>query len=209
MIGIYKITNPKGKIYIGQSIDIEMRFYRYKRLNVSGQHKILSSLKKYGVDNHKFEVLLECESCQLNELERYFQDVFDVTNKNGLNLVLTTSKDRTGKMSDEAKKRISNTKKGKFVGNNHPFFGKTHTEESKEKMRVGNSGKIASLETRLKMSKSHMSRTPSFPIIDTNTGIIYRTQQEAAKNVKLRQQTLSRYLSGKRKNKTTLIYLKS
>ncbi len=32
MIGIYKITNPEGKIYIGQSIDIDRRFKEYKRL---------------------------------------------------------------------------------------------------------------------------------------------------------------------------------
>ena len=25
MVGIYKITNPKGKIYIGQSVDLDKR----------------------------------------------------------------------------------------------------------------------------------------------------------------------------------------
>lgn len=32
MIGIYKITNPNGKVYIGQSIDLERRLYYYKNL---------------------------------------------------------------------------------------------------------------------------------------------------------------------------------
>jgi len=31
MIGIYKITSPSNKVYIGQSINIEKRFKSYKR----------------------------------------------------------------------------------------------------------------------------------------------------------------------------------
>ena len=31
IIGIYKITNPTGKIYIGQSINIEVRLKSYKK----------------------------------------------------------------------------------------------------------------------------------------------------------------------------------
>jgi hypothetical protein len=48
MIGIYKITNPKGKVYVGQSIDINHRLGKYKRLNgnVSNQKKIYNSLIK-------------------------------------------------------------------------------------------------------------------------------------------------------------------
>jgi len=59
MIGIYKIINPFGKIYIGQSVNIEKRFKTYKALskNVIGQTKLYRSLKKYGAENHKFEIL--------------------------------------------------------------------------------------------------------------------------------------------------------
>ena len=48
MIGIYKIINPKGKIYIGQSIDIDRRFNEYKKLQCNQSKKIYYSLKKYG-----------------------------------------------------------------------------------------------------------------------------------------------------------------
>jgi hypothetical protein len=37
MIGIYKIINPKGKTYIGQSINIEKRWNGYKKLHCKGQ----------------------------------------------------------------------------------------------------------------------------------------------------------------------------
>ncbi len=31
VVGIYKITSPSGKVYIGQSVDIEKRFKTYLR----------------------------------------------------------------------------------------------------------------------------------------------------------------------------------
>jgi hypothetical protein len=36
--GIYKITSPSGKVYIGQSVDIKRRFTTYKILNKSKRH---------------------------------------------------------------------------------------------------------------------------------------------------------------------------
>ena len=66
MVGIYKITNPKGKVYIGYSKDIENRFKYYKRLNCKGQRKLYNSLKKYGPDNHIFEIVEECNLVDLN-----------------------------------------------------------------------------------------------------------------------------------------------
>ena len=51
--GIYKITNPNGKEYIGKSKDIEYRFMQYLLLDsrTIGQ-KIYNSLKKYGTQNY-------------------------------------------------------------------------------------------------------------------------------------------------------------
>jgi group I intron endonuclease len=65
MIGIYKITSPTNKIYIGQSVDIERRFKEYKRLNCKKQTKLYFSLKKHGVENHVFEILEECSQDNL------------------------------------------------------------------------------------------------------------------------------------------------
>ena len=56
---IYKITSPSGKIYIGQTNDIEKRKINYEKLLCKAQRLLYSSIKKYGWDNHKLEVLLE------------------------------------------------------------------------------------------------------------------------------------------------------
>jgi len=115
MIGIYKITNPKSKIYIGQSIDIDRRFRFYKKINCKSQTKLYNSLKYYGFDNHKFEIITECLDFELNDLERYYQDLYDVSGNMGLNCILTTSKNRSGKMSKESIQKISNANKGRIV----------------------------------------------------------------------------------------------
>ena len=89
MIGIYKITNLiNKKVYIGQSTNIKKRWSDYKRLNCKGQPLLYRSLKKYGVENHKFEIITECDFENLNKFERYYQDIYNVCGKNGLNCKL-------------------------------------------------------------------------------------------------------------------------
>lgn len=48
MIGIYKITSPSNKIYIGQSIDIDKRKEYYSKLRCQGQRRLFYSLQKHG-----------------------------------------------------------------------------------------------------------------------------------------------------------------
>lgn len=109
MIGIYKITNPKGKVYIGQTVDTDRREGVYKRLNCKGQIKLYNSLVKYGFSEHIFEIIEECNVETLNERERYWQDFYNVL-KEGLNLKLTETSDRSGKMSKESiERKVKNT----------------------------------------------------------------------------------------------------
>ena len=74
MIGIYKITSPSGKVYIGLSKNIEARWrgYSIKKKTMPQQRKLYYSFKKYGVENHKFEVLEECKFEELVEKEIYY-----------------------------------------------------------------------------------------------------------------------------------------
>lgn len=76
LIGIYKITNPKGKVYVGQSININHRKAEYRTLQCKGQPKIFNSLKKYGWDNHKFEIIEECPIEKLDEREVYWKQYY-------------------------------------------------------------------------------------------------------------------------------------
>lgn len=119
MVGIYKITNPKGRIYIGQSIDIERRFKEYKKhqqITTIGR-KLFNSIKRYGSNNHQFEILEKCNLEQLNERELYWGNYFNVLGDNGLNLRLGNA---NGKCSEETKQKISKNNKGKSRPNAGP-----------------------------------------------------------------------------------------
>ena len=156
MTGIYKITSPSGKIYIGQSVNIDNRFYRYSivSVNIKGQTRLYRSFLKYGVINHEFESIEECEESLLNERERYWQDFYDVTGPNGLNCRLTKTKDKSGRVSEETIFRMSEAQKG-----NNNWLGKTHSEESKEKIRQAKIGTKFSYEVN--KSKGRKGRISS------------------------------------------------
>lgn len=139
-IGIYKITSPTNKIYIGQSIDIETRFKTYLRYSCKSQTKLLASLKKHKAENHRYEILLICEKENLSTQEKYFVDLFQSFNsKNGLNI--RDGGGNNAKLSDEQKLKISNSLKGK-----------KHSAERIEKNRLGQLNKKSSIEKRLRES---------------------------------------------------------
>lgn len=76
--GIYKITNTiTNKVYIGQSVNIKRRWREEKTAAFSTKdseyNSVLSkAIRKYGLNNFKFEVIEECEKEKLNERERYW-----------------------------------------------------------------------------------------------------------------------------------------
>jgi hypothetical protein len=89
MITIYKITNPKGKIYIGQTKDYRKRLNHYRILNCRTQYKLHNSLKKYGFNNHMFEIIEEIGISISDEREQYWIEYYKCYWKDenkGLNL---------------------------------------------------------------------------------------------------------------------------
>ena len=76
--GIYKIENLiNGKVYIGQSVDIQYRFRNHKSESFNPKSNaydtaIHRAIRKYGVDNFSFEIVEECEQDQLRAREIYW-----------------------------------------------------------------------------------------------------------------------------------------
>ncbi len=193
MIGIYKITNPKGKIYIGQSININKRFQYYKKLHCKKQILIYRSLYKYGVENHIFEIIEECEIEQLNNRERYWQDFYNVLSKNGLNCVLVENNNVKKILSKETKNKISRTIKNK-------------PESFKKRLREMNIGKQRLDSTKLLISINHAKKKK---VICTESKKIWNSLIECCNDLNINSKTLSNKLSDKRKNNTTLTFLKN
>lgn len=144
MVGIYKITNPKGKIYIGQSVDIERRHKEHKYLNShKKQTKLYNSFIKYGIENHNFDVLEECTSEQLNELELYWIYYYNSV-INGLNIRIGSA---NGYLSEETRNKISEALKGR----KNTW---TIKEETREKISQSLKEYYKNPESREKISQS-------------------------------------------------------
>ncbi len=180
MIGIYKIISPSNKIYIGQSNNIEKRFYHYKYNDCKCQPKLYNSFLKYGYEHHIFEVIEECIQEVLNDRERYWQEYYNVLTE-GLNCKLIKTDDRASKQSEETKLKISNSHKGKKL-----------SEYTKAKLSLIN-------------RKGNHPQAKK--VICNLTGKIWDTIDDCANENNIKPHNLSRYLRGIRKNKTTLSFL--
>ena len=220
MVGIYKITNPKNKVYIGQSIDIDARFYRYKKIeNCKVQTKIFNSLRKYGVENHIFEVVWLCNVSELNYFERKFQLKYNAIGQTGLNCKITGDDDRSGYASKEFKSKIGFN----ALGNKY-MLGKKHSELSKKKMSEKRIGRKINDETRKRMKFAQLLISDeiklkrknallnsgynfgSKKIIDISTGNIYASITEVSKLFNINRSALNAQLTGQNRNKTNFRY---
>lgn len=146
--GIYMITNPKGKIYIGLSTDIHARWKTYKHLCNFKQQKLLhSSFKKYGYESHQFDVLEECNKDILFDREIYWishkKSYFYENKSVGLNLTKggEIPPKQTGPKSDEHKEKISIATKGR-----------KHSPETRQKIKEARAKQVFTDETRQKMA---------------------------------------------------------
>lgn len=198
MIGIYKITNPNERIYIGQSINIKYRFDTYRRLGkqVSSSPKLYRSLCKYGYLNHKFEVLEKCVVEKLNERERYWQDFYNAISNENLNCILTKTDTKKGigkKISEKQKKQISLVHKGKKL-----------SEETIEKIKTARAKQIITEEHKRKISKN--SRAARI-VLDLNTGVFYNSAKELSKLYNINHNSLICRLMGRVKNKSQFTYV--
>lgn len=201
MIGIYKITSPTGKVYVGSSINIEKRIKYYKALACKGQKRLFASLNKYGFNNHNFEILEECNVDELHFKENQYGTLFNVLGANGLNSILPSINDKFKSISEETRLRMSNSK----LGDKNTFFGKTHSEETKEKIRVFQTGRKHSLEHRQKVSLNNAKNKAKI-VLDLQSGVFYESAKEVSDLYNIKHSTLRAMLNGTNKNKTNYTY---
>jgi len=152
----------------------------------SGKY-FLKTINKYGYKNFKREILQECNNIiEARELEGYYiienntlyPNGYNISPKGGIGfngaiLAESTkqkiSKSNTGKIrTPEMRKNISKGGKGKQSGENHPMYGKHHSEEAinkiKEKRKLQSEpmlGKKHSEETKESISKALLGKSLS------------------------------------------------
>lgn len=196
IVGIYKITSPSGKIYIGQSVSIKQRWKNYKAMNkLNTPIKLRNSLKKYGIENHKFEILEECTIEQLNKKERYWQEYFDVLGKNGLNCKFTETNEKPAIVSLEAKQNMAKAK----LGTKRPEEVRKKISKARKGIKLSekviNNMKLASNKWRKnKIEKEgKLEGNNKRKLIDSLTNITYESIQEASKTLNIKYSKLYYY----------------
>ena len=156
---IYGYTNlESGRMYIGQTVHPERRWHdhRYGK-NATGWHKDYQN----NPDKYEYSVIeYDVPENKLDEREIFWISFFD-SYHNGYNLTEGGNSTRGYKYTDEAKKKISEHH-ADISGENHPMYGKHHSEAAKQKMSLRKKGenhpmygKHHSEETRKKMSEHH------------------------------------------------------
>lgn len=138
MIGIYEIKNLiNGKVYIGQSIDIESRIEAHKKRE-SNEH-LKNAFKKYGLNNFKFSILKECKKEDLSFYEHFYiiaNCSFD--SRYGYNCTLggeeysIFNNESLQKISDGVKNSLAKSEKWKAYCKSR--FGQKHSDKTKKKM---------------------------------------------------------------------------
>ena len=141
---VYIHTSPSGKMYVGQTkLKPEERWgkngshYLKKKINGDYIHPAFAhAILKYGWNNIEHEIVASSlTSEEADNFEKLLIEKMNTKNrKYGYNL-----KDGGlggGGFSEEIKKKISNATKGE----NNPFYGKNHSEESLKKMSESHKG---------------------------------------------------------------------
>jgi len=147
MIGIYKITNPSGKVYIGQAVDIKRRWREHRSKASWYLCKLYNSFKSYGVQKHTFEIIEERLWEELNHKERYYQEKYNTVER-GLNHYYQQTDDLPLKHSKETVRKMSEVRKGQTKSEEHrrkiseSMKGKKKSVEHKRKMAEAKRGKI-------------------------------------------------------------------
>lgn len=199
---IYITTNNiNGKRYIGQ-----------KKINRNWKNYLGSGLllqkafKKYRKENFtKVIIDFAYTKEELDIKEVQYIEFFDAVNsddyynlQNGGNSCSPT---------EETKEKIRQSHIGLLAGEKHPFYGKHHTEESKQKIsknRKGispNIGRKATEEQKQKLKKSRQNIPRRFhrQIRCVETGKVYDAVCDAEREFGYNQGRISRVLCGKRK----------
>lgn len=166
--GIYEILNIQNqKRYIGQSIDIYRRWIQHKsELNrdCHDNDYLQKSWNKYGEDAFEFHILEECNEDELNKQELFYIQKFNTSNRNyGYNLeyvcdgVYVLSEESRQKMSQAQLNRWTEDLRTewsqKYTGENNPFYGKHHSEETGQKIAEANKRRVWSDESKKKISR--------------------------------------------------------
>lgn len=159
------VNNINGKKYVGQTVNLSDRYKQHKYDSFNPKREdytrpLHNAIRKYGLDSFNVYILKHNLKNQdeLNYWECKYISEYDtlVINNKGYNISEGGSngnplRGKTREELDEIYKKRSLA----MLGENNPFYGKTHTQESIDKIRQANIGlkrQPVTEETRKKLA---------------------------------------------------------
>jgi group I intron endonuclease len=206
-VGIYKITSPTGKVYIGQTRNDYLRMKSYRSIKgCHKQRKLFHSLQKHGWDAHSFQLIHELpkdvSDNALSEYEHlywlcYMDAGFELLNLSipGLNVRHCEESKRV--MSIQ---RIGN--KNRLGKKNIPLSEGTRKNMSRSKIGIKFSD---SHKKNMSLSHPRKKRLLQF---DLNGNLIkeWSSVSEAGLTLNIPKNNISRWASKTRKNTSSFLW---
>ncbi len=168
--------------YYGQAVNFKHRASSHLRTMRMGKHKnprVQAVFNKYGEPN--IEIIVYCTIEDLDMMEQIFLDTY-----HGMRFCLNidpVASSRKGYLpSNSQKKKQSESMTGRYEGENNPYHGMSHSEETINKM------KIAWTKRSKRVSRSCV-------ILNKDTGIFYESMVEAALASDMNVKTFRNYFA--------------
>lgn len=142
---IYKISSPKGKVYIGRTNNFDGRMIEHKcsALTKKSKNSLHKAIRKYGWDNMTKEIICEIDSENSQRVEEEFILAYDSV-KRGYNDTYNGGGGSRWEGRRDTKEYAEFIEKMKLIngGTNNGMYGKTHSDESRDKLKERAKGRF-------------------------------------------------------------------
>lgn len=176
MSGVYKITNTQnGKFYIGSSVQIESRIFKHLALLRKGKHNnghMQAAFSLYGEDAFDFTLIEACDRRELIAREQCHIDALQPE----YNICKVAGNTLGVLHTDAAKAKMTAANIG-----NKRMLGKSHSEETKEKLRVKAALRTHTEEVKARISKALIgnSFTLGHTLSDAHKQVVAKKLQDS------------------------------
>lgn len=149
---LYMHISPSNKRYIGITSQSPKERWQNGRGYNRNKH-FTNAINKYGWNNFKHIIIFEELTKEEAELmERFYIALYDTMNDDkGYNKTEGGSGTIGYQWTDEDRKKRSEI----YNGEGNPFYGKKHTQETIDKIKINKKGKKLTEETKRKISENH------------------------------------------------------
>jgi group I intron endonuclease len=181
---LYVITNlVNGKQYVGITRNVEQR--RREHYSGHGSTLVRQAIRKYGKEHLQFEVWYEGDDAWIKTMEYRAIVMLGTRTPQGYNLTLGGEGSVGWRPSAETRMKMSKSRSGHRNG----MFGRTHSEETRSKIRTRATGRKLHAKTLAMLTDVAGAKNPRARPVAVD-GIAYGCTKDAARATGLNVNTL-------------------